>query len=91
MVNSVRLNANAQFHFDRSLTAAATLRPHPLSGVNDQFEFEVVGFPGFSYTVQASADLSSWASVSTNVSPFTFTDGGVGHLSQRFYRAIYSP
>ena len=90
MVQSLRLNGNCRFHFDQSLTAAATLHGHWAVGT-DQFEVEVVGFPGFRYTLQASIDLHSWTSVATNVSPFTVTDAGAVDSIARFYRAIYSP
>lgn len=90
MVQSVQLNGNCHFHFDRSLTAAATLQTHSALGTN-QFEFDVVGFPGFRYTVQASVDLNSWMSVATNISPFTVTDARADNLTARFYRAIWSP
>ena len=67
--------------------------PAVLSGVglsgSAQFRFTVTGTAGSNYVVQTATDLSApvWASVLTNISPFTFTESGPAGNS-KFYRAI---
>jgi hypothetical protein len=90
LVRSLKLNGNFDFHLDESVTAAATLQRSSFSPGN-QFQFEVAGFPGFDYAVQASTNLISWESVATNISPFTFVETVASRLSRRFYRVFYSP
>ncbi|PYJ80629.1 MAG: hypothetical protein DME22_23770, partial [Verrucomicrobia bacterium] len=68
-------------------TAAATLSSSAYS--NNQFQFSLTGVPGYTYIVQASTNLTSWISVKTNTSPFTFTDTQATNYPYRFYRAIY--
>jgi hypothetical protein len=43
------------------------------------------GTTGLSYVVQASTNLSSWQSISTNIAPIQFSDP-VTNLPSRFYR-----
>ena len=67
--------------------------PAVLSGVglggSAQFRFTVTGTAGSNYVVQTATNLSApvWASVLTNISPFTFTESGPAGNS-KFYRAI---
>lgn len=59
--------------------------------MNGQFSFQVTGLPGGKYIVLATEDLKNWSSVSTNTSPFTYTEPNVGSFTKRFYRALYQP
>jgi len=68
-------------------SAAATLSSFAYD--NDQFQFSITGVPGFSYVIQATTDFTSWTSIQTNTSPFTFTDTAVTNYPYRFYRAIH--
>ncbi len=68
-------------------SAAATLRSFAYD--NDQFQFSITGVPGFSYVIQATTDFTSWTSIQTNTSPFTFTDTLATNYQYRFYRAVH--
>jgi autotransporter-associated beta strand protein len=59
-----------------------------------QFEFQVSGPTGFTYTVQASSNLRDWAEVfSTNpaVMPFFWAESGLTGFPERFYRVSQAP
>jgi hypothetical protein len=86
IARSLTLNGNFNFHFDQSLTA---VRLHNPTG--PPFQFQVLGTPGFAYVVQATANLTSWVTLITNSSPFTFVDTKGSALGERFYRAVYFP
>jgi hypothetical protein len=58
---------------------------------NNQLQLTITGVTGFNYAVEASTNLSDWASLTTNVSPFIFVDTSAGNFAQRFYRAVYLP
>jgi len=58
---------------------------------NNQLQLSITGVTGFNYAVEASTNLSDWASLTTNVSPFIFVDTDAGNFAQRFYRAVYLP
>jgi hypothetical protein len=67
---------------------AATLGS-PAYTTNNQFQFTVTGTAGSNYVVQVAHDLSSsttWLSLFTNTSPFTFVDSYAQRFPQRFYR-----
>jgi len=64
---------------------AQTILTPTLSGTG-QISFDVNGITNCQYVVQASTDLVDWASIGTNISPFTFMDSDAGRFSQRFYR-----
>lgn len=55
---------------------------------NGQFVLYVSGVSNDEYVVQASTNLLNWTPVSTNPSPFTFTDAAAGQFSDRFYRTV---
>jgi hypothetical protein len=55
---------------------------------NDSFRFVVTGIPGYSYIVQASADLTNWTSIETNISSFT-NNTPATNFPYRFFRTIY--
>ncbi len=61
------------------------------SATNGQFQFNISGVSGLNYAIQTSTNLVDWISVSTNASPFIFTDTNINSFPQQFYRAIYSP
>jgi len=67
--------------------APAVLSSAGLSG--NQFRFTVIGSAGSNYVVQATTNLASpiWASLSTNASPFSFTNP-ISTFPVRFYRAM---
>jgi len=83
---SLTLNGNYYCHFDESLTAVTL---HNVTG--PPFQFQVLGTPGFSYAVQATTDLTSWVTLITNSSPFTFVDTNDIYFGERFYRAVHFP
>ena len=53
-------------------------------------QFNVAGVPGFNYIIQTSTNLLDWVPLTTNNSPFAFTDTNI-YCPQRFYRSVYSP
>jgi hypothetical protein len=63
-----------------------TLTAPKLTPAN-QFQFNVLGGTGFSYTILAASNLngSAWAPLVTNIAPFNFTDTVA--FPSRFYRA----
>ncbi len=56
-----------------------------------RFSFNVEGFTGTNYVVQASTDLVHWTSLQTNSGSFTFEDPNAAQFSQRFYRTVTLP
>lgn len=59
----------------------------PLLG--GQLKFNVIGVPGYNYAIEASTDLVNWTPLSTNASPFTFTDQPTAGI--HYYRAVWLP
>jgi len=51
------------------------------------FQLSVTNDAGSTIIIQASTNLISWLPISTNVSPFTFTNYDSTNYQQRFYRA----
>jgi hypothetical protein len=92
-------NSPALIHIDlaaaRSITAATGSQAALLSAAafsaNPEFQFNVVGVPGYNYVVQVSTNLSDWVSLGTNTAPFLFVDQGSSGCPTRFYRAVYQP
>ncbi|HSU54496.1 MAG TPA: hypothetical protein VLT36_10580 [Candidatus Dormibacteraeota bacterium] len=99
MANSIKLNGHFVIHYDESLahqtwlgvyeSMAATLSRPTFSG--GQARLSVSGVPGWDYIVQASSDLLNWTPLSTNTSPFSFTDPQPASAPQKFYRAVAGP
>jgi hypothetical protein len=60
----------------------------PKMGPGKQFQFNVLGGTGFSYTVLAASNLNVplWVPLVTNTAPFSFTDLNAAGLPSRFYR-----
>jgi hypothetical protein len=76
-------------------SAAATLSSPMFTNIN-HFQFLVSGVIGYHYAVQTNANLTgtNWVAISTNTSPFTFTDPSqlpFRTIPKRFYRAVYLP
>ena len=68
---------------------AATLGS-PSYTADNLFQFTVAGSTGSNYVVQVATNLSApttWISLFTNASPFTFVDSNANNFPQRFYRA----
>lgn len=62
----------------------------PAYNANNQFQLTVTGSAGSNYVVQVATNLSApttWSSLFTNASPFTFVDSNAQNFPQRFYRA----
>jgi hypothetical protein len=91
------INSPAVVHIDvagaESITAATYSQAALLSAaafsVHPEFQFNVVGVPGYNYVVQASTNLSDWFSLQTNIAPFLFVDQVSPGCPTRFYRAVY--
>ena len=49
----------------------------------------LVGVPTYNYAIQASSNLLQWVTLTTNVSPITFTD--TNQTRYQFYRGRYLP
>jgi uncharacterized repeat protein (TIGR01451 family) len=47
--------------------------------------------PGYSFWLEASADLSTWTPLVTNTAPFSYTDTNVISFPWRFYRGAWLP
>src|SRR5262249_37601440 len=58
-------------------------------------QLRLTGDPGQTYVIEASADLLSWAAISTNTSDFggnfVFTENIPANAPQRFYRSKFAP
>ena len=79
-----------------AVSAGTPARPQ-LAGFgynNGTFSLTVSGDPGLDYIVQASTNLTDWASIFTNHSPtppFVWSDSAASNFSQRFYRIQLGP
>jgi uncharacterized repeat protein (TIGR01451 family) len=81
-------NNSAQFNANVFSPAGARLTASLNGGL---VEITVTGEPNMSYILQASTDLSSWTSVSTNTATggtFKYVDPNSQTISHRFYRAV---
>jgi hypothetical protein len=77
---TVPLNSPAGTATNAALTSAAS--------TSSGFNFSVNGTAASLYVVVASTNLTYWAAVATNASPFVFTDNNASRYSRRFYKAI---
>ncbi|MFM2295881.1 MAG: hypothetical protein RLZZ350_2294 [Verrucomicrobiota bacterium] len=68
-------------------TAVATPTLAAPSYAGGQFSFTVSGTTGANYVVQATTNLTTWFTVTTNTAPFTYTETNAAIYLQRFYRA----
>jgi hypothetical protein len=64
------------------------LTPHLATGGNHGFQLTITNDAGANIIIQASTNLVSWVPVSTNLSPFTFTNFDSTNYQMRFYRAV---
>ncbi|MDB6022299.1 MAG: hypothetical protein JWQ04_2156, partial [Pedosphaera sp.] len=98
ITNSLTLSANAFASGpNNSVAANAVFTVAPLyftSGTllsNQQFQLSFSGVTGNTYVLQASTDLTTWVSLSTNVAPastFNLFDTNAASFPYRFYRVI---
>jgi hypothetical protein len=63
----------------------------PTLSTNGLIQVAVAGISDFKYAVEASTNLSDWTRLTTNASPYVFSDTNTVVLPQRFYRAVYVP
>jgi hypothetical protein len=61
----------------------------PKYNPSKQFQFNVVGGTGYTYTILAASNLNLpvWLPLATNTAPFSFTDFNAVAFTNRFYRA----
>jgi hypothetical protein len=96
LLNSVNVTANEEDLVPANNSAQATTTvtvPATLSGSfsGGYFQLTVTGQPNTPYVVQASTNLTSWVSLSTNTSAtgtFTFIDTATPAPQLRFYRTL---
>jgi hypothetical protein len=84
-------SAGNESSFASETSYTVTSIPSTLGNVTQtggQFSFLVSGNAGSNYVVQASSDLMTWSSITTNVAPFTFTDTNTAAFCKRFYRTL---
>jgi hypothetical protein len=79
----------AKFAADTS--ASVTLGSPQIVAGGSQVQFSVAGVPGYKYAVEGSANLVNWTPISTNTSPFVFSETISSAGTQRFYRSAYRP
>ncbi|MDB6020243.1 MAG: hypothetical protein JWQ04_100, partial [Pedosphaera sp.] len=103
LTNSATLSANAflaGFNNSVANSAVFTILPGVIftaPGHFDNtgtFQLSITGLANKSYLLQASSDLKTWVTLSTNVpsaSPFTLSDPGATNFPLRFYRAVQLP
>ena len=90
-------NASQRVQVKVNYTAPTSLKPAPSSFAglrwltNRHFRFTLNGGNGLSYIVQASPDLATWNTLTTNTAPFDFIDSVASDQSVRIYRGVYSP
>jgi beta-glucanase (GH16 family) len=88
-------NSLAQVSRDVPVTVVGTAPQLGSPLVTDnQFQFQISGASGVTYTVQASTNLVAWANLfSTNasVTPFIWTDSAATNFPQQFYRVLLGP
>ena len=64
------------------------------SFAGQQLSFQISGATGFNYSIEASTNLSNWATLFTTNSPtlpFTWTDSNATNFPRRFYRVQLGP
>lgn len=79
----------AKFAGDTS--AAVTLGPPQLVASGTAVQFSVAGVPGYKYAVEGSPDLINWTAITTNTSPFIFSEAIPSADGLRFYRSALRP
>lgn len=59
--------------------------------VTNGFTLQLAGVPGYKYAVERSTSLTGWVALTTNVSPFVFTDTTAAGLPRCYYRSRWLP
>ncbi len=74
-----------------TLTVYATAAPELtlVLYTNSQATLELIGVPTFTYSIEGSTNLTNWIPLTTNVSPYFYTDTNL--FNHRFYRGHYLP
>ena len=78
----------------QSVVSTLVVTPATLSGavISNQFELTVIAEPNLRYVIQASADLSTWVSLSTNTASaggtIKYIDTTSPAPTRRYYRAV---
>jgi hypothetical protein len=99
LVNAVNVagseeDLNSANNSAQAKTSVSPSIPASLSGSfsSGYFQLTVTGQPNTVYVIQASTNIASWVSLSTNSSgatgTFTFTDTTTPAPQQRFYRTV---
>lgn len=60
----------------------------PTYSNTQDFMVKLDGVPGYSYSIQASTNLTDWIDVSVGLSQFTYADTNAMSRTSRFYRAV---
>ena len=63
----------------------------PSVSTDNVFHLSVAGVPSFKYALEVSTNLTDWAPITTNASPYIFSDTNAAVLPQQYYRAVYIP
>jgi hypothetical protein len=71
------------------LAAPITLTGNSLGP--DGFSISGAGVSGLNCVIELSTNLLDWQPLSTNLSPFTFTDTNTSANASRYYRAVVAP
>ncbi len=71
-----------------SVSTPPVLSPHLASGGSHGFQLTITNDAGANIIIQASTNLFNWVPVTTNLSPFTFTNFDTTNYQMRFYRAV---
>jgi hypothetical protein len=87
---SPSLGATQTFNVVVSRPPPPTVQPAGFT--NGQFQLLIGGPSGPDYFVQASANLTNWITIYTNLSPVVpFLWADTNHFSQQFYRIFLGP
>jgi hypothetical protein len=84
------LSNSVSWNVTIGLTALQIVSPRWLA--NGQFTFTVAGTAPYGFVIQASTNLASWVSLSTNaLSGGLFNYTNAAGFSQRYYRTVFTP
>jgi hypothetical protein len=84
------LSNSVSWNVTIGLTALQIISPRWLA--NAQFTFTVAGTAPYGFVIQASTNLTSWVSLSTNtLSAGLFNYTNAAGFSQRYYRTVFTP
>jgi hypothetical protein len=71
--------------------SATPMLQSPAVSTDGVFQMAIAGVPDFKYAIEASTNLVDWVPITTNTSPYVFSDTNAVLLPQEFYRAVYVP